>query len=54
MPKERDSILTTPAESTVTGVPSSENLEYKNKQYSGLQFNWEDRYIQVYVSNLPD
>ena len=29
VPKERDSSLTTPAESTVTGVPSSENLSNK-------------------------
>ena len=32
VPKERDSSLTTPAESTVTGVPSSENLSNKIKK----------------------
>ena len=32
VPKERDSILTIPAESTVTGVPSSENLNSETKK----------------------
>lgn len=31
VPKERDSNLTTPAESTLTGVPSSENLHGKTE-----------------------
>ena len=31
VPKERDSNLTTPAESTLTGVPSSENLHTKTE-----------------------
>ena len=31
VPKERDSNLTTPAESTLTGVPSSENLQSKTE-----------------------
>lgn len=32
VPKERDSNLTTPAESTLTGVPSSENLSRQNRK----------------------
>ena len=31
VPKDRESNLTTPAESTVTGVPSSENLQSKTE-----------------------
>lgn len=49
VPKDRDSILTTPAESTVTGVPSSENLKHKNEEYKGLHLQWENLFTEVRV-----
>lgn len=48
-PKDCDSILTTPAESTVTGVPSSENLKHKNEAYKGLHLQWENLFTEVRV-----
>lgn len=39
VPKDRDSILTTPAESTVTGVPSSENLKHKTNSIKVYTYN---------------